>query len=135
MSGETKQNGTLSGSELDIVLTDMAVVWVRAAMKSVDSSVVKPRDWWERARTSLITAAAVADTWSQMVARHLGKLQVRGTSAQTAEAVQVIGAQLTEMGDGAWTRFRTLCERDALYIVAMAQAENAAKKAKRESDE
>jgi len=127
VSGE---NEAKQGPELDLVLTDMAVAWVRAAMRSVDSTVVKPKDWWERARTSLITAAAVADTWPQMVARHLGKLQVRATTTTTAESVEVIGAQLTELGENAWPRFRALCERDALYIVAMAQAESAKKKEK-----
>jgi predicted nicotinamide N-methyase len=121
-------NGAGPGPELDLVLTDIAVAWVRAAMRSVDPAVVRPKDWWERARTSLVTAAAVADTWPQMVARHLGKLQVRATAAVTATAVEVLGAQLVELGEHAWPRFRALCERDALYIVAMAQAESARRK-------
>lgn len=133
MSGENERPAMPDSVDLDMVLTDIAVEWVRAAMRSVDSSVVKPKDWWERARTSLVTAAAVSDTWSQMVARQLGKLQVRATSKDTAESVQVIGAQLNELGGAAWPRFRVLCERDALYIVAMAQAQSAkAKKAYKE---
>jgi len=96
----------------------------------VDSHVVKPKDWWERARTALVTAAAVADTWPQMVSRQLAKLQVRATAPQTAESVEIIGKQFVELGPAAWSRFRALCERDALYIVAMAQA--ASSKAKKE---
>jgi hypothetical protein len=34
--------------------------------------------------------------------------------------IRVIGEQIVD--NGWWQRFRFLCERDALYIVAMAQA-------------
>lgn len=117
----------------DAILVDLAVSWVKAVMRSVDSNVVKPRDWWERAKTSLTTAAAVADNWPQMVSHHMRKLQVSAVSPDTAIAVEVMGAQLTELGSEAWPRFRALCERDALYIVAMAQAESARKKQERKA--
>jgi hypothetical protein len=128
MNGQNEQATMPDSIDLDLVLTDLAVEWVRAAMRSVDSDVVKPLHWWERAKSSLITAAAVADTWPQMVSRQLSKLQVKATSEETSRAIETIGMQLTEFGEKAWLRFRTLCERDALYIVAMAQAESARKK-------
>ena len=129
MSGESERPVMPEGVDLDAVLTDLAVEWIRAAMKSASTDTIDPRDWWERARTALVTAASTAETWPQMVARQLGKLQVKATVETTANAVRVVGEQLTELGPAAWPRFRALCERDGLYIAAMAQSLNAADRA------
>ena len=129
MSGKNEQLTMPESVNLDAVLTDLAVEWLRAAMKSASTDTIDPRDWWERARTALVTAASTAETWPQMVARQLGKLQVKATVETTATAVRVLGEQLVELGPAAWPRFRVLCERDGLYIAAMAQALNAAERA------
>jgi hypothetical protein len=131
MDGEIERPAMPEGVDLDAVLTDLAVEWLRASMKSASTDVIDPRDWWERARTALVTAAATAETWPQMVARQLGKLQVTSTVEQTATAIRITGEQLSELGPAAWPRFRALCERDGLYIAAMAQALNAADRAER----
>lgn len=93
--------------------------FVLSVLSSVDTDRISPRDWWERAKTALETSAGCAESYSQMVSRAGAKLQVAALSATS-------GAELTRIERAIgleFERFRALCERDALYVVALARAE------------
>lgn len=91
-----------------------------AMMASVSTSDIRPLDWWPRAKSALEAAASGAETWSQMVSIAAGKLQVEALRLASSGAVCAIGRTLARRSAD-WERFRSLCERDAIYIVAMAQ--------------
>lgn len=129
MSGQDEQENTRKPWD-DEVLTDAAVELVVGFMRSADTDIIRPVDWWPRAKTALIVSAAVAETYPAMVSKFLGKIQVPAPRKETTQVIAAVGAQLTEWGPDAWERFRFLCERDALYIVAMAQVMNQQRKEK-----
>ncbi len=104
----------------DDVLSDIGTDTVLAMMRSADPEVIRPVDWWVRAKSALTVAAAVAETWSQFISKMGDKLQIVVTNKATADKINIIGMQLVEFNS--FERFRFLCQRDALYIVAMAQA-------------
>lgn len=113
----------------DTELTDLSIRFVLAMMKSADVEVISPKRWWERAKTALETAASQAESWQQMVSKAGAKLQIISPLAETAKAISSIGNHLSTSEN--FERFRHLCQRDALYIVAMARAnKEAAKNAK-----
>lgn len=101
-------------------LTDLAVEFLLAMMSSASTDVIRPLDWWERARAALETSAAVAESWPQMVAKFGQKIQVTATRAKTSSRLSSIGQQLAD--EAVFERFRYLAQRDALYVAAMAQA-------------
>lgn len=113
----------------DTELNDLAIRFVLGMLRSANPDVIGPKRWWERAKTALETAANAADGWPQMVSRMGSKLQILAPLAVTAKEVSFIGARFSTPED--FERFRYLCQRDALYIVAMARAsKEAAKNAK-----
>lgn len=114
----------------DDKLSDLAVDLVIAMMGSASTSKIRPVDWWQRAKTALVVGASIAEAWPQMIARMGSKLQIDATTYATSEALQRIGETLR--GADAFERFRFLCERDALYIVAMAQAKRAEQREQKE---
>jgi hypothetical protein len=101
-------------------LTDIAVDLLRALMRSVSTDRVRPVDWWVRARSALETGAATADSWGHMVSRMGRKLEVDAFRRSTSDDLVRLAARL---GDR-FAAFRELCQRDALFIAAMAQAKN-----------
>jgi hypothetical protein len=103
----------------DSELSDLAVELVLAMMRSASTEQISPLDWWPRARSALETASSVARTWPQMISRMGKKLEIGSLKSVTARDVARIGADLSDPAD--WRRFRYLCRRDALYLVAMAQ--------------
>lgn len=115
MSGENEQ------LILDDTLTDMAVNLVLGLMRSADTDVIHPFDWWPRAKTALVVSASIAESYASMISRFLEKIQVSAPTTETSKIVAETKNTLASLGD-VWERFRFLCERDALYIVAMAQA-------------
>ena len=123
MSGLEKQNVT-SNEWDDEILTNMAVDLVVALMKSADPEIIRPMDWWSRAKTALVVSASVAETYPAMISKYLSKIQVVATKAETSEIIATTRDCIASLGMEAWERFRFLCERDALYIVAMSQVQN-----------
>lgn len=103
----------------DEKLTDLAVDVVLSMMSSASTDKISPLAWWPRAKSSLETAADVAESWQHMVSKMAAKLQIDSTTNATAAALKIIGEKI---GDS-FGRFRNLCRRDAIFIVAMAQAE------------
>lgn len=113
---------------------DRAVALVLAMMSSASTERIRPVDWWVRAKSALETAAASCHDYASLVSIMGRKLQIEATTAATAAALARIDAEVRRD----FERFRRVCERQALYIVALAQdarAEARAQRAaKREAD-
>jgi hypothetical protein len=103
----------------------VAIDIVRAMMRSVDRSKIRPLDWWPRAKSALETAAASSDSYSSLISTMGRKLQIDCTAPWTGE---LIGALAHEVGAD-FEPFRAYVEREALYIVAICQAESKLRKA------
>lgn len=108
----------------DSELTDLATRLVLSMMRSASTDKIRPQDWWDRAKTALETSASVAEGFPQMVSRFAAKIQVEGSlSESTCKAISSLGETFQGFGrEETWERFRRLCERDAVYIVAIARA-------------
>jgi hypothetical protein len=117
----------------DSDLYDVAIRLVNAMLDSVDTAVVKPMTWWDRARTALETGASVSTTWPQCVARTARKLQIVTLTKASGETVVALGTSLHD--PAVFAAWRALVVRDAIYIVAIARdvrdADKAARKAGR----
>lgn len=120
MSGLDEQN------TIDDKLTEIAVKLVLGLMRSANTETINPLDWWSRAKTALVVSASVCDRYAPMISRFLEKIQATASTMETAMVILEVERELEELKE--WERFRFLCERDALYIVAMAQAEKQLRK-------
>jgi hypothetical protein len=106
--------------QTDEMQTQMAIDLVLTMMSSASLEKIRALDWWPRAKSALETAADVAASWGQMVSKMAKKLSIDATTIATAKEISLIGDQV---GIGtSFERFRALCRRDAVFIVAMAQA-------------
>lgn len=92
---------------------------VLAMMGCASTERIDPRKWWERAKSALETGAAVAGSFSQMVSVMARKLEIDVTYPGHAEAIAALAAEVDDDFDA----FRRICEDQAVYAVAMAQAE------------
>jgi hypothetical protein len=122
---ETEQHDALDQAAQcepsDEVLTRLAVELVLTVMRSASTDDIRPIDWWPRARAALEVGAAEADSFPHLVSRMGSKLSIEAYREASSRLLKGIGQSI---GEG-WPRFRELARRDALYIVAMAQAERA----------
>lgn len=105
----------------DTELMTRAVALVLAMMRSASTDRVDPRKWWERAKTALETGAAVAGSFPELVSVMARKLEIEATTNATADTVASLSVAVG--GEDDFEAFRALCERDAVYVVAMAQAQ------------
>lgn len=96
-----------------------AIDLVRAMMGSASSEKIRRIEWWSRAKTALETAARSSDSYGSMVSVMGRKLQIDVTTIATAEYVARVGLAA---GDD-FEAFRRFVAAEALYIVAIAQAE------------
>lgn len=104
-----------------------AIDLVRAMMGSASSEKIRRIEWWSRAKSALETAAMSSDNYGSLVSTMGRKLQIDVTTISTAQGLAAIG--LAVAGDfESWRRFLAT---EALYVVAIAQAESAERKAKR----
>ena len=102
------------------MINEMGIALVLTMMASAPHDKIKALDWWPRAKSALETAADAASCWPQMISKMAAKLQIDATSIATAKQISLIGEQV---GTGAmFERFRSICRRDAVFIVAMSQA-------------
>lgn len=97
--------------------TDHVVALVNAMMRSADTDNISPRDWWPRATSALITAAAAAVDYPAMVSTMARKLQIETLTQESAEAVAALRNDIPE-----WETFRRFAERDAAWCVAVLRA-------------
>jgi hypothetical protein len=128
VAGESRpSDGTPSPTDSELTL--LAVRLVRALMRSASAEVIDPRQWWTRAKSALETAASSAESWPDLVTRAGQRLQIDVFAEDTCNSLcsieQEIGSE--------FARFRELAARDALYVVAMAQAERARERAEWEA--
>lgn len=103
-----------------------AIDLVRMMMSSASSEKIRRIEWWSRAKTALATAAASADNFGSMVSVMGRKLQIDVTTNATATELAALSVRIAD-----FEAFRRFCERDALYAVAIAQAEAEERRAKR----
>lgn len=103
-----------------IDMHDLAVDLVLAVMRSASTEHIRPMDWWIRAQSALYSAAAMSQSYGQMVSVMGRKLQIATYNQNSANKISSIGIELKTDDD--FEVFRNLCEREALYVVAEAQA-------------
>jgi hypothetical protein len=96
---------------------DLAVRLVLAVIRSASTEKIRPVDWWIRAQSALRSGAAMAQSYGQMISTMGRKLQIDTFTRYSSTEISIIGK---EIGD--FEAFRHMCERDALYVVAEAQA-------------
>lgn len=104
----------------DNELRDRAITFVLAMMRSASTKKIDPKKWWERAKTALETGAAIAGSFAEMVSVMAAKLEIEVTSNDTATTIEQLATAVGSDGD--FEGFRQLCEDQAVFIVAMAQA-------------
>lgn len=111
-----------------LTMDDMNTLGARlvlAMMRSVDPDVIKPLDWWGRARTALETAAQSSDHYSGMISAMGKKLQIDVLREESGAEVLLIGHEVAAQFDD----FRRHLDTEALFVVAIAQAQRKAEKA------
>jgi hypothetical protein len=95
----------------------LGVRLVLAMMQSASTNNIRPVDWWTRAQSAIHSAAAMATSYGQMVSVMGRKLNIDTFTRASSVEISSIGAAIED-----FEAFRYECERDALYIVAEAQA-------------
>ncbi len=103
------------------------VALVQTMMRSASIEKIRPIDWWTRARTALEGAARSSDHFSAMASAMARKLQIDVARTDTATDLAFLADEVA----GSFPAFRRFVEREALYIVAMAQADSKARKEER----
>jgi len=104
----------------DDQLTNLAVDLVLAMMRSVPQDTIRALDWWPRARAALASAANKAETVARMASEMSRKLQISAVTNDTANFLCSLDDELSDRAT--FKRFRHICRRDAVFLVAMAQA-------------
>lgn len=104
----------------DTTLYEWAVDLTDQLLSQVNKEGTIPfADRGERVKSALETAAGAASTWGQFVARVTRKLQIPVAGDWLAAKIAELDQRLR---DGAlFYRWARMVERDALYIVALAQ--------------
>lgn len=102
--------------------TAIAVQLILTMMSSVPRNTIDPRRWWTRAKSALSTSAERSYSWGQMVSTMAESLQIPVLRKRSAKAISLIGRAVNS-DSAAFESFRALAERDAVFLVAMAQAE------------
>jgi len=92
---------------------------VMAMRRAIDPEKIAPLDRWTRLRSALETAAAAAQDWPQMVSEMARKLQIHTLPDHAASSICSLAGEAT----ADWQPFREACEREALYVIALAQVE------------
>lgn len=100
----------------DAELIDLATRFVSAILGSVPRGVIDPRKWWGRAESALNVASSGAESWPHMVSEAAKRLQVPVLTDRSCKTIYSLGL---EMDVRTFERFRYLCERDTIYIIAM----------------
>jgi hypothetical protein len=110
---------TKSSAPDDTHLAQLGVLTVLTMMRSASTEKIRPLDWWPRAKSALETAATTAESWPHFISLMAKKLQIETVKAITANELCSIATKI----EPHFERWRELCERDAVYLVAMAQVE------------
>lgn len=114
-------------------LDDLAVRLINAVLDSASVDTIGVAHWWDRARSALEVGAASATDWPSMVSAICRRLQVDGAlSPQSAETVTQLGAELTAT-PGLLERLADHCDRNAVYVVALARMARKTQRADRQA--
>lgn len=109
------------------VLQALAVDLTLTIIKSVNYERIRPLDLWPRIQNALRGAAIRGQTFGDMIAIMGQKLLIDTYIENTSISIHKIGEEVNKHG---FEKFRDICEREALYIVAEAQALKALRKKK-----
>lgn len=101
-----------------------AINLVRAMMGSASTDKIRRIEWWSRAKSALETAAMSSDSFGSLVSTMGRKLQIDVTTISTGEQIATVGLAVASDFE-TWRRF---CATEALYVVAIAQAESKERK-------
>lgn len=104
---------------------------VLAMMASADRKKIRAMDWWGRAKSALETAASRADSWAELVAVMGEKLQIEVLRESSASSISLAGQEIAREGVE-WETLRRKAEREALFIVSLAQLERASQRESKE---
>lgn len=99
---------------------------VQTMMRSASIDKIRPLDWWTRARSALEGAARSSSSFSGLVSAMARKLQIDAAGPETSTDLAFLA---DEVPAADFPAFRRFCEREALYIVAMARASSEERKA------
>lgn len=108
-------------SELDTELKEIqaAATLVLALMSSVPQGTISPIRWWERAKSALSSASERTYDWPAMVSAMCDSLGISSLQKRSASAIYSLASDWSEAE--AFERLRARCERDAVYVVAIAR--------------
>lgn len=107
------------------------VKFLDAVLSSMSTDQISPKDWWTRAASGLEAAAASADDFAQMTSKAAKKLQIDAYNESSSVNISELNSEF-ENDFEAFQAFRSVCQRDAIYITAIARAERTAKKKTKE---
>lgn len=111
-----------------LTIDDMNTIGARlvlAMLQSASTDVISPMDWWPRARTALETAAQSSDHYSGMISIMGKKLQIEVLRDQSVAEILLIDHEVR----GQFDEFRRHLDAEALFVIAMAQAQRKAERA------
>lgn len=103
---------------------------ILSVLSSVPHGSISPLRWWERAKSALMTAAERTYDWPAMVSAICDSLGVGTLRKNAARSISSLGEEWAETD--AFERLRSRCERDAVYIVALARMSRDEQKRRRE---
>lgn len=108
-------------------LMDVGVAITLALSSSMDPEVVSPKRWWARLQSAIQTSAERSYSWPQLTSAAAKSLQIGVLSRKTASVLCSTGRDHGLEG-ARFEALRTVLERDAHFIVALARAERDARK-------
>ena len=103
-----------------------AIDLVRAMSASM-SEKIRRIEWWSRLKSALETSAQSADSFGSLVSTMAARLQIDVTTIEAGERIADLANRVDDV-----PAFIRYCDREAMYIVALAQAEAKQRRAQRE---
>lgn len=97
---------------------------VRAMSGSMSSDQIRRIEWWSRIKSALEAAAQSADSFGSLVSTMATKLQIDVTTIEAGERIADLARRVDDV-----PAFIRYCDCEALYIVALAQAESQERRA------
>lgn len=112
---DTPDHATLIGYAVDLI---------NALLDDTDTDTVGVANFWDRARTAIETGAASGTEFSETVSTAARKLQITWSfSPGTSATVARLAGDLAD--PAAFAAWRELCQRDAVYLTAIAKVARA----------
>lgn len=104
-------------TERERELRQTAVRLVLAMMASASTEKIRPVDWWQRAKTALVSAADRAASWGELVATMARRLQIDVTRIESSRAISLVAVH--DPRD--FSALIQIIRREAVYLIAEAQ--------------